>query len=698
MHTDGSRQPTRTGAVRRLLVAILVGCACTLAFIPTATARRDHERRASTTTPAAAAPSAETGDEAANPSSTEVPPAAPAAPVQSPSDPHHAAGAGEAPTGKRAKHGARSQHGAAATQPAASPSTQAGEAEQEASSSGEAGDAQDQLSTQSAAAKAGRGKHKEAHKEGSGAHEGGKHEGEKKGKGKGKGKTTESESSSGAGSGESSSGGAPQAESLHDSPSATLAPQLPVSGPVALAASTATTTQTTPTAAIGTSAIGTSLRARHAPQRRPRSSARARSRTPGAGALTASQPTQIVLVPTRSPARARHARGSSAHKTAAGRSSPIVRTITKIVDVVPPAMRMLIAGLLALALALALRSSLAALRARRLDRQRAELLADVGLLQAALLPTVPARLGPVGTSVAYRPAAGPGAGGDFYDVFALEDGQLAVIVGDVSGHGRHALPHTALVRFTLRAYLEAGLSPRDALQTAGAVLERQLGDAFATVVLATYQPRERVLVYACAGHPPPIVLGAQPGARPVPALTICTAPPIGVGMRTGTRQTAISIPGRARVCFHTDGVTEARVGSELFGSARLADTLAELEPQESAASLLERVARRADARPDDMAACVLSIEGEDDAPTLLVEELELDREDAASVRTERFLRACGVQRGDVADVVHSARVAAGRARTVVLQVRRGEGQAEVALHREHLAYLHAPRESVEVAR
>jgi serine phosphatase RsbU (regulator of sigma subunit) len=696
MHTDGSRQPTRTGAVRRLLVAILVACACTLAFIPTATARRDHERRAATTTPAAAAPSAETGDEAASPSSTDVPPAAPAAPVQSPSDPHHAAGAGEAPTGKRAKHGGRSQHGAAATQPGAS-STQAGEAEQqEASSSGEAGDAQDQPSTQSAAARSGRGKHKEAHKEGSGAHEGGKHEGEKKGKGKGKGKTSESESSSGSGSGESSTGGAPQGESRHDSPSATLAPQLPVSGPVALAASTATTVQTTPTAATGTSAIGTSLRARHAPQRRPRSSARARSRA--ALALTASQPTQIALAPTRAPARARHARGSSAHKAAAGRSSPIVRTITRIVDVVPPAMRMLIGGLLALALALALRSSLAALRARRLDRQRAELLEDVGLLQAALLPTVPARLGPVGTSVAYRPAAGPGAGGDFYDVFALEDGQLAVIVGDVSGHGRHALPHTALVRFTLRAYLEAGLSPRDALQTAGAVLERQLGDAFATVVLATYEPRERVLVYACAGHPPPIVLGAQPGARPVPALTICTAPPIGVGMRTGTRQTAISIPGRARVCFHTDGVTEARVGSELFGSARLADTLAELEPQESADSLLERVARRADARPDDMAACVLSIEGEDDAPTLLVEELELDREDAASIRTERFLRACGVQRADVADVVHSARVAAGRARTVVLQVRRGEGQAEVALHREHLAYLHAPRESVEVAR
>ena len=166
----------------------------------------------------------------------------------------------------------------------------------------------------------------------------------------------------------------------------------------------------------------------------------------------------------------------------------------------------------------------------------------------------------------------PGAGGDFYDLFALEDGQLAVIVGDVSGHGRQALPHTALVRFTLRAYLEAGLSPRAAVQTAGAVLERQLGGSFATVVVATYQPRERILTYACAGHPPPLVLGS----RSIAPITVCSSPPIGAGMRTGTRQTVVSVPGRSQVCFHTDGVTEARVAGELFGAERLARALAEL--------------------------------------------------------------------------------------------------------------------------
>jgi hypothetical protein len=360
-----------------------------------------------------------------------------------------------------------------------------------------------------------------------------------------------------------------------------------------------------------------------------------------------------------------------------------VTTITRIVDVVPAAVRLLIGLLFALALALAARSRLSVVRARRLEHQRRALLEDVGLLQAALLPVPPARLGPVGSTVAYRPAEGPGAGGDFYDVFALENGQLAVILGDVSGHGRQALPHTALVRFTLRAYLEAGLSPRNAVQTAGAVLEHQLGDAFATVVAATYNPRERTLVYACAGHPPPLVLGS----RAIDPVTISSAPPIGAGMRTGTRQTVVSLPGRSQICFYTDGVTEARVGAQLFGVKRLGRSLERLGPDASAAALLKRVAEETDARPDDMAACVLSIEGGSGEPAVLAEELELDREGASSDRTERFLLACGVERAEVAELTDSMSVAAGHTGTVLVELHLAGAAPRVALRREHLTLL-----------
>jgi len=361
-------------------------------------------------------------------------------------------------------------------------------------------------------------------------------------------------------------------------------------------------------------------------------------------------------------------------------SSPLVRTVTQVIDVVPAAIRWVIAGLLALALALALSTRFASRRAQRLARQRKELLEDVGLLQAALLPELPERLGPIATTAAYRPASGPAAGGDFYDLFALADGRLAVLVGDVSGHGRKALPHTTLVRFTLRAYLEVGMSPREALQAAAPGLERQLGGSFATVVLAIYDPRERRLVYSCAGHPPPVL----DGAGSLPQITACSAPPIGVGWPTGTRQTELSIPGGARACFYTDGVIEAKLAGGLFGVERLRETLAGLPEDEGADELLERVAAASDEHPDDMAACLLEIEGgeaggSESPPAVLVEEVEVRHQELTDGRLHRFLAAGGLSEAEIAEVVTQAAGAVIRDGSVVLKLRGGDGRPRVEI-------------------
>ena len=389
----------------------------------------------------------------------------------------------------------------------------------------------------------------------------------------------------------------------------------------------------------------------------------------------------------------------SAARTSAKRAHPgaaqpaIVKTLTRIVGVVPTPVRILIAALIALALALAVRSRVSGVRARRLMRQRGQLLEDVGLLQAALLPIPPPRLGPVGTSVAYRPADGPGAGGDFYDVFGLEDGRLAVIVGDVSGHGREALPHTALVRFTVRAYLEASLSPHEALQTAGSVLERQLAGSFATVVAAVYHPRERTLTYASAGHPPPLVLGdANAGddatATALALTTACSAPPLGAGMRTGTRETVVSVPGPAWLCFHTDGVTEARVGQDLFGSWRLSVALGQLGRDASATALLDSVAERTSARPDDMAACLLRVQDGAGAPTVAHELLELDGAMIAGGRAERFLRESGMSAAAAASVLDSARAELDRRDHALLELSLGDGPPRASLQHDNV--IHTP--------
>lgn len=338
----------------------------------------------------------------------------------------------------------------------------------------------------------------------------------------------------------------------------------------------------------------------------------------------------------------------------------------------------LIGALALIALAFAARSRLIARRAQRLARQRGQLLEDVGLLQSALLPQPPAPQRGVASSTAHRPADGPAAGGDLYDVFDLDDGRLAVIVGDVSGHGRSALPRTALVRFTLRAYLEAGMSPREALQTAGAVLERQLGDSLATAALLTYQPHDRTLAYATAGHPVPVVLGSHA----IAPVTVCSAPPIGGGLRTGTRETIVTVPGAARVCVHTDGITEARVGSDLFGVQRLRSTLAALPRGAGAEALLDRVAEQTTARPDDMAACVIELDGDASAPEIICERLELDAAQARSERAEQFLLACGVAPREAERMLGAAREQAQRDGSALLEIRMTEGAAHATLRRE----------------
>jgi hypothetical protein len=417
----------------------------------------------------------------------------------------------------------------------------------------------------------------------------------------------------------------------------------------------------------------------------------AKRQAPSAGKTAVAAPGALLAASGTSVKKPSAPARPAVKRTHADAAQPaLVRTITRIVGVVPTPVRLLIAVLVALALALAVRSRLGARRTRRLVRQRGQLLEDVGLLQAALLPVPPQRLGPVATSVAYRPADGPGAGGDFYDVFALDDGRVAVIVGDVSGHGREALPHTALVRFTVRAHLEAGQSPRKALQTAGSVLDRQLAGSFATVLAAIYHPRERTLTYASAGHPPPVVLGdgadAGAPAAAIALTTACSAPPIGAGMRTGTRETVISVPGPARLCFHTDGVTEARVGEDLFGGERLAAALGDLGRQANAAALLDSVAERTDSRPDDMAACLLRVEDGEGAPAIARELLELDAGAVASGRAERFLRAAGMTEAAATTAIDSARAELDRRDNALLELSLGEGPPRLSLEHDNVVH------------
>lgn len=348
-------------------------------------------------------------------------------------------------------------------------------------------------------------------------------------------------------------------------------------------------------------------------------------------------------------------------------ASSVGRTVRDIVEVVPDAVKVALAGLLALSALLGAGYLLAVTRAGRLARQRADLLQDVGLLQTALLPPVPANVGAMRTSVAYRPSDGPGAGGDFYDALSLPGGRAAFILGDVSGHGRQALARTAFIRYTLRAYIEAGLEPRLALQLAAPVIGEHLGGDFATVALAVHHPQSASLTYACAGHPAPIVVGPT---RHEPVVA-ASSPPIGLGMRTGLRQTTVPLPPGSIVCLYTDGLAEARTDDGILGRPHLADLVEELGRDATAPAVLDRVAEEARLITDDMATVVLSPTAGVTAGGFREERLEIDLDELSDGLGGRFLEACGVEATQQDSALAEARAWAGAHGAAILAVRFG---------------------------
>jgi Stage II sporulation protein E (SpoIIE) len=334
---------------------------------------------------------------------------------------------------------------------------------------------------------------------------------------------------------------------------------------------------------------------------------------------------------------------------------------------VPDWSKPIIVALLLLAIWFGIRSRLAALRARRLEGQRVTLLRDLGVMQTALVPEVPPRLGGLATSVAYRPAEGPAAGGDFYDLFIPEPGKVAIILGDVAGHGHEALTHAALTRYTLRAYIQAGLDPRAALALAGRALVDPAGERYATVAVGVYDTRGSQLTYALAGHPPPILRGFQ-AHEPS---TICSSAPIGWGIPTGRRQSTVSLPAGAEVCFFSDGLIEARCEDGLLGRERLSEILDALGPRPAAADLLERVRASALATPDDMAACILGAQTTTRSACTHLEELEVDARALVGVQVQRFLQAYQVPAPEITQAIKLASEIVAAFTTALIRVELG---------------------------
>ena len=180
-----------------------------------------------------------------------------------------------------------------------------------------------------------------------------------------------------------------------------------------------------------------------------------------------------------------------------------------------------------------------------------------------------------GTGLAARYVTGTGnVGGDWYDVFVLPSGKLALMIGDVAGSGLAAAVIMGRMRSALQSYaLLADDDPAEALSLLDRKVQYFEPDVMATVLFGIYEPESGKLTTATAGHLPPVL--AAPGQPPGP-VELHVDPVIGVAPSLRRRTTVTHIPPGALLCLYTDGLVERRDQSLDIGMGQLADVLGQL--------------------------------------------------------------------------------------------------------------------------
>jgi sigma-B regulation protein RsbU (phosphoserine phosphatase) len=204
-------------------------------------------------------------------------------------------------------------------------------------------------------------------------------------------------------------------------------------------------------------------------------------------------------------------------------------------------------------------SAIRTVAAERERRAEAERLARA--LQRTLLPPALPDVPGLQVAAAYHTASPDEVGGDFYDLFPLDDGRWAFFLGDVCGKGADAAALTSLTRYTLRAAAIYDPEPCTALANLDAVLkgEYQGSDPrYCTAVFGVLQPLpdgSYSVTLAGGGHPSALALRADGSVQ-----AISTAGGQLIGMLPSpqfVQTTARLFPGEC-LLLYTDGLTEAR--------------------------------------------------------------------------------------------------------------------------------------------
>ncbi|MGW0814472.1 ATP-binding SpoIIE family protein phosphatase [Streptomyces viridiviolaceus] len=207
-------------------------------------------------------------------------------------------------------------------------------------------------------------------------------------------------------------------------------------------------------------------------------------------------------------------------------------------------------------------------------------------LQRTLLPRNTVKQSAVETASRYLPAGSrAGVGGDWYDIIPLSGARVALVVGDVVGHGLHAAATMGRLRTAVRAFADIDLMPDELLTHLDDVVIRMQreespdeGETSATCLYAIYDPVSRRCSLASAGHVPPTVvtpstIGDATGTTRVVELPeVPIGPPLGLG-GLPFETTEFELPENSLLVLHTDGLIAGRTRDVDLGLATLHDVL-----------------------------------------------------------------------------------------------------------------------------
>ncbi len=207
-------------------------------------------------------------------------------------------------------------------------------------------------------------------------------------------------------------------------------------------------------------------------------------------------------------------------------------------------------------------------------------------MQRSLLPSALPDVGGIEVGHVYQSAAQVDVGGDVYDFLHLDDGRLAVILGDVTGKGIQAAADMAMAKFSFRALARMHPEPADFLAAANEVVVDEIETGkFITMLYVLLDPESSTVACASAGHPAARVVtpDGQVGELGGHGLAL------GIDTDQEYEVARDELPPGTTVVLYTDGVIEARRDGELYGEERLDDLLrrrAELGAQELAEAVL----------------------------------------------------------------------------------------------------------------